>query len=128
MMADSGARMQPGRAVALDQGLLAEMIDCYGAGIIGELVESLRGEAAEGFEALMDAADVIDAALAGRVLHGLRGAALALGCCGFGEAALGLEEAARAGRAPDRAAIAGLAELLAESFAELDRIAGRQAA
>ncbi|MGF1444621.1 MAG: Hpt domain-containing protein [Pikeienuella sp.] len=106
--------------VALDEVLLGEMVDLYGAETVAAFLDSLRSEAAEDLDALGAAAAGGDLASAGRALHALRGAALNLGCTDFAARALALETDAAGGRLPSRREIGVLAETLELSLAAIE--------
>ncbi len=111
--------------VDLDGDHLSELSEDYGPELIRDLVESLRDEAEADFETLAASARAGDGAVAAARLHALRGAALNLGCVGFGAAAHHLEAAAGAGRLPAPEEVAALEALLAASLDRVERGWGR---
>lgn len=113
---------------ALDRELLDELLESYGLELIVELRDSLRQEAAEDFAGLTAAVAERDAVEASRRLHSVRGAALNLGCAGFGELAQLLEKSSKEGTVPSQADLAALFGVFDASMAELDALSAPAAA
>ncbi|MGF1503424.1 MAG: Hpt domain-containing protein [Paracoccaceae bacterium] len=106
-----------GAATALDRGVLDDLAAEGDLDFLDELIEGLAGEMTAYRRALDEAAEAGETGRVADILHGMRGAAAALGLTAFAAATLALEDAARGGEAPGPA----VREALGRAFVEGER-------
>jgi HPt (histidine-containing phosphotransfer) domain-containing protein len=101
----------PHAKALIDDGFLHDLLEELGADVLVELVQALDEEVRAGFTTLESAALAEDAQTTVACLHGLRGAALAVGLSRFAGDVARLEARASAGCMPRASDYAQLAEV-----------------
>lgn len=106
----------------IEPGLVAEMAESVGPGGMAMLTDCLATETRALIGTLRAEISAGDAGAAGATLHGIKGAALNLGCIALGEAASDWEMKAKAGALPQADLPEALQDLLDLSLGALASI------